>query len=282
MATSTENLAAGLALHFPPLRDALKGCTTQEAITALVAIEQRINYYSERWQQHPQCKHWQTLPSLDWMKQDEPGNAQVVIAYKHAPGVGGREYSFALCSVGDLTAAYHWSTRTRIGDFAGVYPLPEWMDADPMEITLNSSTHEGRARGFHCRQELKRLLPARLQKWVSKTRGAKKRSKITYLSTFLWEVWKLPLPVPDMAELKRMERAKGFPEAYYTMSKADMWVMEMKHRYEQDARGISYYIRLKDFYMVATGQVEPLTVESLFIRTPNRLSSKLQVQLPLL
>lgn len=278
---TTQLLSAKLIRSFPPLSHALSGCNEREIVDALLGVEDRLRCYQKRWLSHPQCQHWQSLPQMKWYDHNDPANAQVIIAYKHKPGVDKREHSFVVCSVGDLTFAYNWSTRTRIGDFAGIYALPHWMNADPHQLTLYSYTHEGRARGFHCREELKRLLPTRLHKWVSKTRSAKKTRKLTYLATVLWELWKLPLPVPDMGTLMEMERSKQLPEAYYKLSKAQMWVLKMKQLNAEDARDINYFIRLEDFYMGATGQVEPLTVESLFIRTPNRLSSKMHIQLPL-
>lgn len=274
-------LAVKLAKSFPPLVQSLRGCEGQEWVDALLGVEDRLRYYQKRWQSHPQCLHWQSLPEMKWYDHTKPENAQIIIVYKHKPGVDKREYSFVVCSVGDLSIAYNWSTRTRIGDFAGVYSLPHWMNADPHQLTLYSYTHEGRARGFHCREELKRLLPTRLHRWVSKTRSAQKTRKLTYLATVFWKLWELPLPVPDMTTLMKMERSKQLPETYYKLSKAEMWVLKMKRENKEDAQDINYFIRLEDFYMAATGQVEPLMVEPLFIRTPNRLSSKQQVQLPL-
>lgn len=266
--------ALSMALDFPPLRACFEA--PGEILESLPQIAHALETYRCAWVQHPQYAYLKAMPELAWKDWDNPLYAEVMLSFKHAPGVEGREYSYVVTDVRELNLAYAWATRTRIGDFDGLLPIRPNISIDPFNITFHSYTHAGRAKGFHCRDQLKRYLPAKLRKWVNKLRRAKRVPKYRYLEE--------PLPCNNFTpmlkggsdgaikdSLKAMPALPALPEWYTSRTKADLWAEKFRISEPVVAAQIDYWIALPDFYRVVSGEVDPNTVRSLFKRIPAKV-----------
>lgn len=262
------------ALHllktFPTL--GIEGESADDVKTALLLVGSRLTAFRRAWVAHDQFEHWQTLPQLSHLPFDDPTWAEVVMVYRHAPGVDGATESYVVCSTHDLNLAYAWATKTRIGDFAGIRPITERFYANPERITLQSNTHDGRAKGYHCRDELKKYLPGKLRKWVNKERRAKRFPKYAYLGEALaCNGFKPAIRSSTYGAMKDAMRAlPELPEWYRERSKGDLWVEMFRVKEPVVAAQIDYWIPLGDFYKAVTGQMNPNDVRGCFRRIPRK------------
>lgn len=269
--------AMALILSVPPLHKAVG----DDWRIALPAVIDKLRHYRNAWEQHPQFEHLRQFPELAWIDFEDETWAEVLVAFRHKPGVDGLEHSFVVGDVREMGAIYAWATRTRIGDFDGIYALPHDFACDPENPVMYPYTHEGRARGYHARMELKRLLPAHLRKYVGKYRRAKKGQKYFYLAE--------PLPCNgytphlDGRDVKLLQTCgknlSAQPEWYRARTKADLWVEKLRYTNPVLYAQIDYWIDPKDFYLAATGQMKPTRVEGCFKRLPNSIGGMKQLQL---
>lgn len=274
--TPVEQLAWKLLWTWPPLREAVLDVEADwlthqiKVETALPVVVDRLRHYRQAWQAHPQFEHLRALGLMLPFQQETW--AMVALVFRHAPGVGGREYSFVIGALDDLPTAWDWATHTRIGDFVGLSALPDELACDPYRLLLVASTHDGRARGFHARMELKRLLPPKLRKLVSYYRRAKREPKAVYLAAALACNGGVPFLKDDtygaLLEMERANRKAGtLPEWYVCRTKAELWAEQLRAQNATVAAQLAYWIAPEDFYRAVTGQVAPQDVRGLFRRS---------------
>lgn len=276
--------ATMLILKLPPLRDAVLGDidnhedSVERVRSALPFVIERLQHYRQAWVEHPQFEHLRTFDELSWLPYDDETWAEVVLCYQHDPGVEGRTMSYVVASSRDLVSAWHWTEKQRIGTFYGILPITEDFSIDPFAmVNVHSFTYEGRAKGYHCRMELKRLLPNKLRKYVSRYRRHKKMPKVHYLTSPLRLLDGRPYLRPndgngikngsygETADWVKANKA-DLPDWYRQMTKAQLWVEWVAANEPEVYAQLDYWIGLIDFYMAVTGQVNPNDIEGMFKR----------------
>ncbi len=274
-ASTVMMTAAKLCLTFPPLRQKIETNSLPFVETALWMYRQ-IATYRQAWVEHPQYAYWRSLSELAWMPFDNPSWAMVVMALKHPPGIGQHEYSFVVCSVDELTLALQWASSPKVGEFAGVFSISEEFDALPYRFALYSYSAQGKARGYLARMEMKRLLPTKLRKYVSRYRTHKKITKREYLAWPLRVNENKPFIQPGElqhgthGEIGDWEKAnkERLPDWYRQMSKAELWAEWIAASEPVLFAQIDYWIAPTDFYRAVTGDIHPDNVKALFKRLP--------------
>ena len=260
MNKDTVYLAGWLLKRFPPLAEIP---FTPETV-AFVA--QKIEGYRAAWEQHPLYEPCAVA------------STPVVLMYHHRPGVERREYSYIVVTLGDLGWSFRWEKHQNIGTFAGVMPIDEEFSVHPYRVTVYSFSYEGRARGFHARMELKRLLPPKLRKEVSKQRRAARGPKVWYLQRPLRVLdGKTYVEVcPDLQGASSDEIAiwmrevgeKNPPDWFKQMTKKQLWADWKAATEPAFYAQMNYWIDLADFYQAVTGQMNPNDIETCFKRLP--------------
>jgi hypothetical protein len=286
MEMQTATLALSLLRGFPPLKME-RELSRAEYAESIVMIGRWINACQQSWLDHPQYAD---------MGGDAPHQAQVMMVFRHKPGVNNSPYSFVMSGIDDLVLAYSWATKTRIGDFQGVYPLDNNLYCDPNRIGLYSFTHEGKGKSYHARMELKRMLPPKLRSLVSKHRRARRISKLHYLTEPLICNDMIPF-VTDMTSttegVHRIQNATGgaikdwlaagveLPDWYASRTKRDLWGEALKTRDPQLHAELMYWMGdACNFYDAVIGAVEPNEIKNLFIRRHSK-TTQLPKQLAL-
>lgn len=245
---------------------------------------------------HRLIEHLKTFPDLGKTFDDETW-AEVMLVFRHKPGVEGLEHSFVVTDVRELGYAYVWATRTRIGDFVGVYPLPKHMTCDPHQLLLYSNTMEGRGKRYHARMELKRLLPPNLRPLVSKHRRAGRTTKVEYLAKQLPCNNMKPFVLDATSTVDSTHKIQSastgaivdwlktgveLPDWYKSRTKMDLWAEDLKARQPNLYAQLAYWMGdARNFYRAVTGQIDPNEVESLFVRLPKTAVKSKQVQMAL-
>lgn len=284
-------LALTLLKQFPPLADCRRDAL------AVAQVMQWLQKCRAAWVEHPQFEYLRSLPELKWLPFDDETWAEVALVFRHKPGQDNRCHSFIVTDVRELPYAYAWATRTRIGDFIGVYPLPEDLACDPTQMLFYSFTHEGRAKGYHARMELKRLLPPKLRPLVSKHRRASRQPKLIYLTRPLPCNGMMPFVVgttstvegehqiPNLAHGAIKDWLKTgveLPEWFTSRTKADLWVEQLYADEPELHAQLAYWMGdPRNFYLAVTSQVEPNEVEKLFVRLPRSAMKGQAVQMQL-
>lgn len=280
MTADVMQKAMKLCLAFPPLRRKIIDHNLPFS-ESVIWMAWRIQVYRTAWEQHPQFALWCNDPELSWMRFDDPSWAMVVMALKHPPGRYGREYSFVVCSLDDLPAALQWASTPKVGEFAGILPISAEFTALPYRFALHSFSTQGKAQGYLARQELKRLLPPKLRKYVTRYRTASRGPKWHYLQMPLrcnhGEVFVTYLP--EGVTAREWLKSTPLPEWYKQRTKADLWVEHIAHSDPVFYAQLSYWIAPLDFYRAVTGQVHPDQVRDLFIRLPRRVDVPVQMSL---
>lgn len=268
----TAKLALHLIKTFPPMAG------TPVTTETVLFVSSKIEQYRRAWEEHGQFEHLKQFPELH-LPYDDPIWAGVVMLFKHPPGVDRREYSYVVTTLSNLNFTWKWAKHQNIGEFKAVMPITEDFDIDPYRITVHSFSYEGRARGFHARMELKRLLPPKLRKYVSKMRTAEsKMRKPWYLTTRLnlldGKAYSETIPGvsamsgDDLAAYLRDIVANNPPEWYKTMTKRDLWLDAHIVSDPEFIANLSYWIDPLDFYTAVTGKMNPNDVEGCFKRLP--------------
>jgi hypothetical protein len=169
---------------------------------------------------------WESHPDY------QPGPIPCVGVFSHDTGICGSTESYIIGGIQDVFANIKWGEE-KLGKFTEVCPVWGGIPVDPYFVTvLSTSLKSKAAQAKAARDELKRLLPRRLHRLISKARQANSKPKWLFLP-----------PDVDAAA----------PAWYTTSTKKELFVERRLTQGDRD--DLSRYIDPLAFYDCATGKI---------------------------
>lgn len=241
--------------------------TPQQLVEGISHIASLLQKFRRYWEQHPA-----------FSDNGNPYLVMVVWVFRHPPGLGGQRESYLISEIDDLQNL-KWGMKRKDWRLTGIRPISPTLPVHDSRVLLLANGTSGRSAAYLCRMELKRLLPGRLKRMVSRLRRPPFKRKHEYLGQALPKWGHVATNYNVYID---PHRPQPLPDWFARVTVRDLWVEYVRTRYPQESKWLEYYMgSLYHLHDAIYGKIPHDMVITFFERLPAHVTDNRPIQLKL-